>query len=71
MAKELTVRIAQGSVMYEVFYDQGGNVPQVLGGLYTSEEIANYAIDVYLEGKKKLPPIKKRKLTPKNAESTI
>ena len=46
--KELKVRsVSNGMPMYEVYYEGGGEIPDVLKTLYTSVLIANQAIEKF------------------------
>jgi len=38
---------AAGSCFFEIYYDSGGQTPDILGGLYTSEAIAHKAIEAW------------------------
>lgn len=53
MSKELKVRAVKGmGTMLEVYYEGGGEVPEILSGQYTSSSVANTAIKAYLEQRK-------------------
>ena len=45
--KELKVRLAKNTCLYELYYDNGGEVPAILKGLYTSEHVAKLAAGSY------------------------
>ena len=45
--KELKIRLAKNTCLYEVYYDEGGERPKDLSGLYTCEKAAQLAIDKY------------------------
>ena len=47
MSKELKVRYVVAENLYEVFYEGGGQVPDSLLGLYTSEVKAKEAISLF------------------------
>lgn len=65
--KELRVRTRNGNPMLkEIYFENGGEVPETLSGMYTSEESANRAIDLYLSHREKIRPRKEKK----NVEST-
>ena len=49
-SKRLLVR-PNGSGLYKVIYEGGGELPKVLSGLYTSKRQANKDIDIYLTSK--------------------
>lgn len=52
--KELKVRYSVSRPnAYEVYYEGGGEVPDVLKGGYTSPALAQKAIDFYLQAKPK------------------
>lgn len=53
MSKELQTKY--GPFGWSIYYEGGGQVPDTLSGLYTSEELALYAIKGY-----KKPAPKKR-----------
>lgn len=50
--KELKIRRKQPYVLYEIYYEGGGEVPQELQGSYTKEYVAQQRIDAYVAGKK-------------------
>ena len=45
--KELKIRIRNGTNHFEVYFEGGGEVPQILTGLYTTENFAQRAIETY------------------------
>tara|TARA_R110002096_G_scaffold49054_1_gene129861 strand:+ start:260 stop:469 length:210 start_codon:yes stop_codon:yes gene_type:complete len=52
MSKELKVRVAAGKgSLREVYWEGGGEVPQVLTGLYTGLHSAQADIDKYILSK--------------------
>lgn len=46
-SKELKIRMRKNTVLFEVYYDEGGEIPKELSGLYTNEKVAQLAIDKY------------------------
>ena len=46
--KELLIRNSNGRSIYEVYYENGGELPKDLSGLYTSHSEAQKAINQYL-----------------------
>ena len=47
--KQLLVRVSRrNGSLFEVYYDNGGELPKELTGQYTSTRIAKAAIDAYL-----------------------
>lgn len=50
--KELKIRIRNNTSHCEVYYEGGGELPQVLSGLYTNATLAQQAIDTYKTTKK-------------------
>lgn len=52
MSKELKVRVAAGKgSLREIYWEGGGEVPQVLNGLYTGLQDAQTDINKYILGK--------------------
>lgn len=52
MSKELKVRVAAGKgSLKEIYWEGGGEVPQVLTGLYTSLQDAQVSITKYMNDK--------------------
>lgn len=49
--KDLKVRVAFNSSHYEIFFDNGGEIPKDLSGLYNSKLEADRAIRNYLISK--------------------
>lgn len=50
--KELRIRRSKNSpAMFEVYFEDGGQLPSVLSGKYTREHYAQEAIDKYLAGR--------------------
>lgn len=45
--KELRIKVADNTSMFEVYYYPGGQVPKALSGLYTSHAEAMKAIGAY------------------------
>ncbi|AGK87059.1 hypothetical protein RIO-1_45 [Pseudoalteromonas phage RIO-1] len=45
--KELKSRLAKNTCLFEVYYEGGGELPKVLNSLYTTEAVAQRAIDAY------------------------
>jgi hypothetical protein len=60
--KELLIRNSKGRSIYEVYYENGGELPRDLAGLYTSHKSAQASIDNYL--------IRKNRLTINNGSDT-
>jgi len=50
--KEVATFICPKTAHYRVKFVQGGELPEVLSGLYTSERVADQAISQYLEESK-------------------
>jgi hypothetical protein len=54
--KELRIRMSKTHPMcYEVYYEGGGEVPQVLLGKYTTPTKAQTDIDIYLRKREETP----------------
>lgn len=50
--KELRIRRSKNTpAMFEVYFEDGGQLPDVLSGKYTREGYAQEAIDKYLAGR--------------------
>lgn len=50
--KELRIRRSKSvPAMFEVYFEDGGQLPTVLSGKYTREQYAQEAIDKYLAGR--------------------
>lgn len=45
--KDFIIRQLDGTSLYSIAFEDGGQVPQMLSGLYTSETAAGYAIKQY------------------------
>lgn len=45
--KELKIRTAKNTCLFEIYFDEGGEVPAKLSGLYTCKDAAQRAIDAY------------------------
>ncbi|YP_009966397.1 hypothetical protein HWA86_gp19 [Pseudoalteromonas phage HP1] len=45
--KELKVRLAKNTCLFEAYYEGGGELPKALNSLYTTEAVAQRAIDAY------------------------
>lgn len=55
--KELKIRRLKTYAMYEVYYEDGGQVPKELAGHFTSQVMARQRIAAYLaSGKKRNGP---------------
>lgn len=53
MQKELKIRPVKGlGTMLEIYYEGGGEVPEILSGQYTASSVAQQAIKAYLEQRK-------------------
>lgn len=52
--KQLLIRNSNGRSVYEVYYENGGEVPVDLLGVYTSHNQAQKAIDLYLTKKNRI-----------------
>lgn len=50
--KELKVGPKENTALYRVYYDNGGELPKCLSGLFTTPEVAQNAIDNYLKNRK-------------------
>ena len=51
--KELKLRIAKNSMHKEFYFENGGQVPAALGGIYTDEFSAEMAKNLYLDTRPK------------------
>ena len=49
--KELLIKAPEDCLHYKVYYENGGQLPNCLTGLYTSQKEAQKAIDSYLNKK--------------------
>lgn len=54
--KEVSTFVAPGTAFYRVKFNSGGELPEQLTGIFTSEKLADIAINCYLAEKEK--PIK-------------
>ena len=50
--KDITTRISPQTAMWIVQFDQGGSLPERLWGFFTSERLADKAVQQYLSGLK-------------------
>ena len=48
MQKELKIRTRPEGNLYDIHFDNGGELPKELGGVYTSRVYAQRAINTYL-----------------------
>ncbi len=49
----LTRRPLKNPLLFEIYFENGGEVPKFLSGLYTSETEAMEAVKIYLKDKKR------------------
>ena len=49
--KALLVRRSRAGALFEIYFEDGGQVPEVLSGKYTREHAARTAADKYLAGR--------------------
>lgn len=46
-SKEFKVRPRQGTALYEVYFEEGGQIPKILTGAYTSQMEAKRQVKLY------------------------
>jgi hypothetical protein len=47
--KELKIRVRHNTPHKEIYYESGGQVPEMLKGMYTDDRVAKNAIATYLD----------------------
>jgi hypothetical protein len=58
--KDVAAYVDKTSSMYRVKFVQGGEIPECLEGIFTSEEKANIAIRSYIESDKPKTKVKEK-----------
>lgn len=51
--KEISTFVAPNTAFYRVKFNSGGELPESLSGMFTSEKLADFAITCYLAEKEK------------------